>query len=462
MPRILCNLPLECFEDRASFSDIEIVTYGPRQRMLVDGVHYPFDVEFDPSTGSWDELERALPAGFRPDFVLLWWPDQEPVPAGLQHCPVPVVGMFSDYNLSLPGLAGLWPFFDLVLCDRAGVDLFRRLSYADVQWFCQYTFKRPFHRLWPDVGARDLDVAFAGNLNPQVQRERAPWLERVRDLDRRGVRVEVRGGVHGEAYGRLLNRARIGWNRSIRGEMNLRAFEVPACGALLLMERDNLEVRDFLVPDEECVLYGNDDFESVVFALLADEPRRARIAAAGHARIQQYAMGRRLAALCELVGQRRPDRPSCSDGEAELARAIAMLGTWAAGPATTAACVRSCQLLPDDPRALNALAVATLRWRGNDGVATAVQLLQRACAASASFVPAAVNLAEILRPAPGRPHAPALRDELCKRIGAGGFADLCGPTLPLGYSGRAIERSLALQHAVRTGDVTALGDELLH
>src|SRR5262249_31800777 len=151
-----------------------------------------------------------------------------------------------------------------------GVPLFERLGYADVRWFCQYTFKRPFHRRYDDI-PRDLDVAFAGNLNVAVQRERAPWLSRLAGLGRRGVRVEVRQGLHGEAYGRFLTRARIGWNRSIRGELNLRGFEVPACGALLLIERENLEVRDFFAPDEECVLYGDDDFEAVVTSLLADE-----------------------------------------------------------------------------------------------------------------------------------------------------------------------------------------------
>ena len=204
--------------------------------------HFPFDVAFDPSAGSWHELQSLLPRGFAPDLLLLFWPDQEPLPAGLEHCPVPVVGVMSDYNLTLPYVAGLWPFFDVLLCDRAGVGLFDRLSFADVRYWCQYAHKRPFHRCWPDAGPRDIDVGFAGNLNPDVQRERAPWLQRVRDLVGLGLHSEVRSGLHGADYGRFLSRCKIGWNRSIRGEMNLRGFEVPACGALLLMERENREV----------------------------------------------------------------------------------------------------------------------------------------------------------------------------------------------------------------------------
>lgn len=44
------------------------------------------------------------------------------------------------------------------------------------------------------------------------------------------------------------------------------------------MERDNLEVRDFFVPNEECVLYDDADFEHVIEDLLCFPVRIARIA----------------------------------------------------------------------------------------------------------------------------------------------------------------------------------------
>ncbi len=188
--RILCNLPLECFEARKHFPGIELQTFGPRDRMWVDGRFFPFDVEFDPSEGTLDELLSLLPSGFRPDLILIYWPDQEPLPAGLENSPIPVVGVLSDYNLSLPHVLGLRPFFDVLLVDRAGVDLFQKLSFPDVRYFCQFSFKQPFHRLIPEV-RRDVDVGFCGNLNPNVQRRRTPWIERVRALGRLGIRYEV-------------------------------------------------------------------------------------------------------------------------------------------------------------------------------------------------------------------------------------------------------------------------------
>lgn len=459
--RLLTNLPLECFDEAVNGPDVQVLSYGPPERMLVDGVHFAFDIAFDPSTGSWAELAAKLPRDFVPDALLIWWPDQEPLPSGLEHCPVPVVGVFSDYNLSLPYLAGLWPFFDVVLCDRNGEDLFRRLSFADVRYWCQYAQKRPFHRLWPDSGPRDLDIGFAGNLNPAVQRERAPWIERVRRLGDRGVRTAVRSGVAGEAYGRLLNRCRIGFNRSIRGEMNLRGFEVPACGAVLLMERENREVRDFFVPGEECVLYGDDDFEAVVLELLADDARRERIAAAGHRRVQQHRLQERLPQLAALLQQRGPGRPDSTAADRALGRAIAMLPTWADGKVIVAAALAAHELARDDVRTLNLLGLATLRWRGGDGGDAAWKLWHRAATADRHYVPAAVNLAAIAAASGDQRLQQATAAELARRAGAAAtWRALDGPTLPLGYAATAIDRSLALQAAVRQGEAPVFAREL--
>jgi hypothetical protein len=460
--RILCNLPLECFDERSALRGVELVTFGPPDRMLVDGVHYRFDVDFDPSRGSWHELAARLPGGFVPDLVLLWWPDQEPLPTQLEQCPVPVVGVVSDYNLTLPYVAGLWPFFDLLLCDRAGVDLFRRLTFGAVAHWCQYAHKRPFHRVWPDAGPRDLDVGFAGNLNPAVQRERAPWLDRVRALGDRGHRTAVQGGVRGEAYGRFLNRCRIGWNRSIRGEMNLRGFEVPACGAVLLMERENLEVREFFAPDAECVLYGADDFEAVVDELLGDDARCRRIAAAGHRRVQDHRLGNRIGQLAALLPAGGRARPTSSAADRSLGRATALLSTWADGQTVAAAALAAHRLAPDDPRTLNLLGLATLRWRGGDGGDAAWRLWQRAVTIDRDYLPAASNLRAIARASGDAALVRATDDDLARRrSNAPTWAAVDGPTLPLGYASEAIDRSLALQTAVREGSPEAMARALV-
>ncbi|MCC6672296.1 MAG: glycosyltransferase family 1 protein [Planctomycetes bacterium] len=460
--KILCNLPLESFEPRAAYAPHELLTYGPADRMWVDGTWFPFDLAFDPSQGSIEQLLARVP-GAPPDLLLLYWPDQEPLPEGLERCPIPVVGVVSDFNLTLPALVGLWPFFDHLLVDRSGVDLFRRLGFAAVQPFVQFSHKTAWHRPWPGV-PRDLDVAFAGNLNPVVQRERAPWLARLAALAERGVRVAVQSGIRGAAYGRFLSRARIGFNRSIRGEMNLRAFEVPACGALLLMERDNLEVREFFVPGEECVLYGDDDLEEVIGHLLADEPRRARIAAAGHRRVQEHRMSRRLAALLDLVRGPRSDRPPCDPAAAALGRAVAMLGTWAGGEAVIAAAHAALRHAPHDPRAGNAFALALLRADAARHATAAFAHLRDALRRAPTHLPSALNLAWLLQRGGDPCGAARLRAaSLGLAAARPGWADVDGPLLPFGFTTESIARAHALRDAVLAGDprllLVALGAE---
>jgi hypothetical protein len=450
--RVLCNLPLECFEAREHFSGIELTTFGPPDRMWVDGTFYPFDVEFDPSAGTLAELFSRLPADYRPDLILVYWPDQEPLPSGLEDSPVPVVGILSDYNLSISHTRGLWPFFDVLLVDRAGVDCFAKLSFPDVRYFCQFSFKRPFHRLYPDI-PRDLDVAFCGNLNPIIQKARTPWIQRVRDLSRLGVRAEVATGIHGEAYGRFLNRTKIGFNHSIRGEMNLRAFEVPACGALLFMEDTNREVRDFLTPDEEVVLYNQENFEERVGELLGDESRRQRMADAGHRRIQQFSMAKRLPVLLDLMEKPGPGRPPSTPFDRLLGRGIAMLGTWAQGSAILRPLIEAADLRPDDPRPLNALALALLRSTADQHSRQVVDLFEKACAISPTYVPAALNLLTLLEASDRGDLARPVRDSLVERLSqAPDFADLDGPVLPLGFSERAVAVAGALVEALREGN----------
>jgi len=267
--------------------------------------------------------------------------------------------------------------------------------------------------------------------------------------------------VHGDGYGRFLNRCRIGWNRSIRGEMNLRAFEVPACGALLLMERDNLEIADFFVPGEECVLYGDDDFEAIAGELLADRARCERIAAAGHRRVQEHRLGTRLGGLAELLARRGPGRPPSTEADRVLGRAIAMLPTWAEGPTIAAAALAAHDLAPTDPRTLNLLGMATLRWRGAEGGDAAWRLWHRAMSVDPHYLPAATNLASLAAVTGDPGLCSQTRREVERRATARAWSDLDGPTLPFGYTELAIERSLALQSAVRAGTPDLFAQSLL-
>lgn len=459
MTSILCNLPLECFDARDNFAaeDIEYLSFGPDDRMLVDGVHYPFDVSFDPSTGSIDDLLERLPGGFHPDFLLLYWPDQEPLPLELEHSPIPVVGVMSDYNLSFDLTHALAPFFDVLLCDRGGVEIYQAFGFADVREFVQFSFKAPTHKLYPDE-ARTIDVAFAGNLNTDIHDRRGACLQRLLALRETGVDVEVRSGIHGEGYGRFLNRAKIGFNMSVRGEMNLRAFEVPACGAVLMIESSNREVRDFLEPGEECVLYDEDTLEETVLDLCGDDARRERIARQGHARIQQYRMSKRLRAMVDMLGPLSHRRRTVDPATLAFARARAMTRTWADPKERIAELVKARSFAPDDPRILNDLAVAALQSGDPGFTEHVIALFNQSASASTHYVPAMLNLLWLAENANDTNAIAQATDHLERRLDtADSWHDFDGVLLPHGFSKTNLARCAAMVEATRNDEPLRIG-----
>lgn len=311
----------------------------------------------------WDELLARLPAGWWPDVVVWWSPEYRPWPV-LDECPVPLVAVVGDWNLNFSALRENLARCDYVVTDRAGVARLQALGYANVAYWPNYSFHPPVHHPYPDLPPR-YDVLFIGNLNHEVQRQRARLLARLARFAGR-YRVAILGGLYGEEYARAVAQSRIVVNRSIRGELNMRAYEAPACGALLFLERENLEVRDVFQDGVECVLYGEDDFEALLERYLEDEPLRARVAAAGRARVQSesypahlQAMLDRLAALDWPALRQQRDRWAALDAAAHRYHG----GRWLAQTGYVPHLARdelavAARLAPDEPEYANALAVA--------------------------------------------------------------------------------------------------------
>jgi len=455
--KILTNFPFEAYAPRAAYRDVEFVTFGHADGRQVAGTTYPFDIAFDSAGGTIEQLLAKVP-GAAPDLVLLIWPDQLSIPEGLERCPVRTVGVISDYNLSLPWITGLWPYFDVVLTDRAGIDVFDRLGFADVRYWCQFSFQVGLHEKHPDV-ERDLDLVFIGNLNPAVQRDRVAWLQRLLALERRGLRVKIVGGVQGEDYAALLNRAKVGFNRAIRGEMNMRSFEVPACGAVLMQERDNREVRDFLCPEREVVLYDDDDFEERLLELLADDPRREAIADAGHARIQEHRMPARFDALLRCLETQGPGRPrDASPADLAIGRAVALLSSEHRGHHAADAFQRAFRVAPDDPRTALGLAMAVVDLDPQRHFEDALTIVDDVLALSPGNVPALASKIWMLERAGRWVDVRAAKSQLgTALLTIERWDQVEGPVLPVGYAARSVCWATALNHAVRHADPRLVG-----
>jgi Glycosyl transferases group 1 len=235
---------------------------------------------------SWADVCARLPPGWQPDFIALYLPYQS-IPACLWAAPVPLVGLAADWNL-------LWHWYrrclaacDLVLTDTVGVETLARQGIHHARVANLYGCERVYLESPPSAPKRDIDVFFAGNFNPAVQRERLPWLGRVAAFADRW-KVVLAKGVFDDDYRALLARARIVFNRGVRGECNMRTFEAAAAGALLFQEAENREIGNYFQDRQEFVAYRSEDFEDLLSYYLEHEVARRGIADAGRRRAREY------------------------------------------------------------------------------------------------------------------------------------------------------------------------------
>ncbi|MGE3376467.1 MAG: glycosyltransferase [Vicinamibacteria bacterium] len=123
---------------------------------------------------------------------------------------------------------------------------------------------------------QDLDVVFVGHVRPFHRRRR-------RLLDRLAARFRVHEaqGVFRAPQAELFSRAKVVFNCSLAGDLNMRVFEGLAAGRLLLTDRIGNGLEQLFADGEHLVLYEDDTLEDLVARYLEDEPGREAIAARG-------------------------------------------------------------------------------------------------------------------------------------------------------------------------------------
>jgi tetratricopeptide (TPR) repeat protein len=305
---------------------------------IASGECLPFnqvgDVGFQIGFGDhWEDMAARLPVGWRPDAIVLWMAYRT-IPRCAWTAPVPIIGLADDSNFLFHYYRLRLPSCEVVAADVNGVDVLRRAGIEQARPIVLYGCGRAFLAEAAREGAlanqRDVDIGFVGNLQASVQAHRMPWLARLANLNDRW-KVIIRTGIFDEEYRAFLSRTRIVFNRSIRGECNLRAFEAAACGALLFQERTNREAPAFFEDRRECIYYDDDNLESLLEYYLTHEKERAQIAEAGRRRVLGDGFGALWAQFIkDLEGDwptivNRVSRRAALDGGAEL-----LARTWQA------------------------------------------------------------------------------------------------------------------------------------
>jgi tetratricopeptide (TPR) repeat protein len=266
----------------------EFVTFGK------DGA----DIKWHGGRNSYAELKTQFPAGWTPDLILFNSPEYEAVPAGIEEAECTTAAIVGDWNLGGQAIHLSASMFDVLVADKNGCSLLQKYGFENVVYAPFFSYDPQKQHLMPDV-ERDLDIVMIGNFHADIQKGRAPWIARVAGLSRKH-KVVLTSNVYGEEYTRAMNRAKIVFNRSIRGEINMRVYEAMACGAVMFYERENEEIESLFEDRKECVLYGDDDLEELLAYYLENDEERQKIADAGSLRVQSHT---RIHKLLDVVGR---------------------------------------------------------------------------------------------------------------------------------------------------------------
>ena len=262
----------------------------------------------DPGAAPWrPERERRslaeilplIPTAERPDILLIASPEYLPIPADVDSFPGLKVLLITDWNVCLRFLPDLCPLFDFCFTDWPGYRLLRRGGLANVHH--QPLFGHDPARFRPLGLPRDLDLSFCGNLNARLHGERNRLLSRVARWGT-GRSIHLRPAFD-DAYVEVLNRSRLVFNYSIRGEANMRLFETMACGAVPLVEDSNQEVSILFQEGVHYFRYSPDRLEERLNALLADPARLEAASRAAQEAVSKHTKAAQIRALLDFTGQ---------------------------------------------------------------------------------------------------------------------------------------------------------------
>jgi len=349
----------------------------------------PFDARI-----LWDRLRPV------PDVLLVADTlGPQALPYGLEDIPVPRIYYAVDVHVNWFWQRHYASLFDLVLVAQKDYVPLLGCEGVPARWLPWGADDTAFRNLGMH---RVHDVVFVGVVD-EHRRKRAAALA----LLARRVPVTLLGSDAAARLGwdemaRVLNQARIVFNESFFGDVNFRVFEAMACGALLLTEDVGNGLMDLFTPDRDLVAYTPDTLVDATERLLADEPRRARIAAAGAALVHsQHTLTARMRTLAGWVADGIPRHPTGASAARD----------W--GLAAHLATLRGL-VVPEPTRRLAAECLHRAVQQGESAAALALaEMMVQAQRPTGALT----LLAEARRLAPGEPRAWLVAAEIERRQG---------------------------------------------
>ncbi|MBL8025353.1 MAG: hypothetical protein JNL74_03020, partial [Fibrobacteres bacterium] len=197
------------------------------------------------------------------DALFLFYPEYNAIPPLIEEADIPLIAFVSDWNLGFYPLKASLSRFDLIICDKIGLDVLPKIAEGvPVLHWNMYGYMPEQYKNIQRSNNGD-DVLFIGNIVPTIQKERAAYLRRVATMNDR-IKSRIATNIRGSDYVNALASSKVIFNRSIRSEANMRVFESLAVDKMILIEEDNNEIRDYFEPGRDCVVYNNENLEDVL------------------------------------------------------------------------------------------------------------------------------------------------------------------------------------------------------
>ncbi len=243
----------------------------------------------------WEAILARLPSNWFPD-VIIWRGLLFSPPLDIADCPCPLLFLAGDWQLVGSSVVKYAAAFDYILGDKLLIKHLQAAGVQNVGYWPTYSFSPLQFQANSSELDRSWDVSFVGNLRATFHTSRNHYLYRLTELSQR-YRIRIDTQIFDERYLKVWQQTKIAVNHSLRSEMNLRAYEATASGAMLMQESSNLEIQEFLAPGECCVLYDQENFEDCIDYYLRHPEERMRIAANGAKRIQSFSYHHQLSDL---------------------------------------------------------------------------------------------------------------------------------------------------------------------
>jgi Glycosyl transferases group 1 len=231
-------------------------------------------------------------------------------PRGLESIDCPTVGYLIDAYPPDTGLPNkmrvlMASFFDYLFVAQQGcIDFYSSARGGlPVRWLplaCDPNIQR-------DMGLdRIYDVGFVGAVGgPYAERSAA-----LARLEKRWKMNDFRRPYYGMEMTRIYNQSKVVFNITLGRLLNMRVFEVPPCGALLLTKRAENGQNDLFKEGEHFDTFETlDELEAKIEYYLSNPIERERIARAGqHWALTHHTYAHRVAQIMQVMSERPNER----------------------------------------------------------------------------------------------------------------------------------------------------------